>query len=108
MRHASWRGKSGPPENQLSETIAPLHYFFKDGPFPLSVFHLRQIRTCPLAAQLTILPIGSFSGVTQEGPPGETFYPRETSEISSFGPKNKLLGVLSHACTESGLKSRLW
>jgi hypothetical protein len=31
-------------------------------------------RTCPLAAQLTILLIGSCSRGTPEGPPGETVY----------------------------------
>ena len=37
--------------------------------------------------------------------PGKTVYPRETPGISSSGAKNKIGGVLGHACADSGLKS---
>ena len=37
--------------------------------------------------------------------PGETVYPRETPGISSSGAKNKIGGVLGHACADSGPKS---
>ena len=36
---------------------------------------------------------------------GETVYPRETPGISSSGPKNKIGGVLGHACADSGPRS---
>ena len=64
-------------------------------------------RTWPLAAQLRIFLIVSFSQGSREGPLGETVHPQQTHEILSSGPENKLLGVFSHACAESGLKSRL-
>ncbi len=37
--------------------------------------------------------------------PGETVYPRGTPGISSSGAKNKIGGVLGHACADSGPKS---
>ena len=37
--------------------------------------------------------------------PGETVYPRETPGISSSGAKNKIGGVLGHACADSGPRS---